>query len=165
MSRRRAMRTPIFAAAGIAVVLNLSGCPDDDDDTDLEAREWRADLEGQPGWEDLGGEGLVVWVEDANQFTTSVEITGDEEGAVRPWHLHFNSCEAGGGIVGDDEDYPRLVIADDGTASETVTIARQIDPDAAYHINVHLSEDELETIIACADVITGDDSPGEGPGY
>jgi hypothetical protein len=150
------MRKAAVAVMGIAAMMNLAGCPDDDDDDDLQTREWSADLEGEPGWEDIGGEALVVWVEEADQFTASIEITGDEEGAVRPWHLHFNTCEAGGGIVGEDQDYPRLFIDEDGNASETVTISRRIDPDDAYHVNVHLSDDELETIIACADVITGD---------
>jgi superoxide dismutase, Cu-Zn family len=153
------MRNVFVHGLALAVVSSLSGCPDDDDDDGVGTLRWRAPLQGEPGWEQLGGEGEVIWVETTNQFTSSVVITGDEPGAVRPWHLHFDSCEAGGPIVGADQDYPRLVIGEDGTDSQTVTIGMRIEPDAPYHINVHLSDAELETIIACADVITGEGRP------
>lgn len=112
---------------------------------------WEADLVGEEGWEQLSGSATVEFTEDETEFDATAQIAGDEDGAVRPWHVHVESCEVGGGIVGDDLDYPRLEVGVEGTAEASVTIMQALDPEAAYHVNVHLDEDL--TIIMCGDLI------------
>jgi superoxide dismutase, Cu-Zn family len=131
--------------------------------------EWQGSVQGVPGWEHLSGQGGVVWIPGVQEFATSMQISGDEPGAVRPWHVHHNSCAAGGVIVGDDGDYPRLSIDADGTASVATIVPTGLSTTAPYHINVHLSDDEMTTIIACGDLTPGTggfQNPGNGlPGY
>jgi hypothetical protein len=65
----------------------------------------------------------------------------------------FNTCAEGGGIVGVDGDYPRLQIGADGSAGATATVPQPLSTGAAYHVNVHLSEAEMDVIIACGDLV------------
>lgn len=113
---------------------------------------WEAVLVGEPGWEHLSGS-AVVQSTSPGSFMASAELAGDAPGAVRPWHVHFNSCAAGGGIVGADGDYPRLEVGADGAATASVTVAQPLAVGAAYHVNVHLSDGDLATIIACGDLV------------
>lgn len=147
------MRTFMTLIVALAVV---GACDDDDPvipDPDPEEFTWEATVTGLDVYEQLQGQGAAEWTEDATEFTTTMEIAGDEPGAIRPWHVHDNTCEVGGGIVGDDMAYTRLVIGEDGTASAADTIPLALDPAADYHINVHLSDEELGTIIACGDLV------------
>jgi superoxide dismutase, Cu-Zn family len=140
--------TCLLAVAGLA----LAGCDGDTTATPVE-REWQAQLSGAVGWEHLGGEATVVFVPGTGSFVAGAELTGDQPGAVRPWHVHFNTCAAGGGIVGQDGDYPRLVVGSDGRATATVAVTQPLQVGALYHVNVHLSNAELATIIACGDLV------------
>lgn len=132
----------------------LAGC--DDDPTEPEPEddefEWIATLQGLEGWQHLSGEAGFVWLEGTAQFTAAASISGDEPGAVRPWHVHHNTCAEGGGIVGADGDYPRLTVGEDGTATATATVPIPVDLTASYHVNVHLSEEEMGTVLACGDL-------------
>ncbi len=128
----------------------LVGC--DTTTTQPLERVWQGQLEGEPGWEHLSGETAVHFVEGTASFIAAAQIAGDEPGEIRPWHVHFNTCAEGGGIVGEDGDYPRLVVDTDGTAVASATVPQSVEPGADYHVNVHLSEAEMGTIIMCADL-------------
>jgi hypothetical protein len=132
-------------------VVALAACPSDPV-TPVPTFEWYGVIVGAAGWEHIEGESGFIWTENAGTFTTAAVIVGDEIGAVRPWHVHYNTCAEGGDIVGADGDYPRLVTDGNGVASVTTTVPVGIDPNVAYHVNVHLSPDELGTIIACGDL-------------
>lgn len=114
--------------------------------------EWEATVVGVDGWEQLLGEATAVAFAGAPQFATTMVLVGDEPGAVRPWHVHHNTCTEGGGIVGADGDYPRLQVDAAGQAQVTTTVPAGLDPAANYHVNVHLSEAEMQVIIACGDL-------------
>lgn len=135
----------------------LAGCGDDDDDTTDQERELSAELVGAPGFEQLSGEATVTWIEGRTGFTADIELSGDDPGQIRPWHVHFGTCETGGAIVGSDEDYSRLEIDDNGTASAVDVIPAPLTTGESYHVNVHLSETEMGTIIACGDLTDGDE--------
>lgn len=113
--------------------------------------DWFGLMEAAEGW-NIQGEAAIQWFDDTTEFTTGAVIAMDEPGAVRPWHVHHNTCDEGGGIVGSDADYPRLVVDESGTAGVVTTVPTVLDPEADYHVNVHLSEAEMETVIACADL-------------
>jgi superoxide dismutase, Cu-Zn family len=146
------MRTFFTLIVAVAVV---GACDDDDSvipDPDPEEFAWEATVTGVEGFEQIQGQGAAEWTENTSEFTASLNVQGDEPGAVRPWHVHDNSCETGGGIVGPAAQYTPLTIGEDGTASAVDAIQIALDPDADYHVNLHLSADDL-TVIACGDLV------------
>lgn len=114
--------------------------------------QWHGFLQAEAGWESLSGQAATAWIEGRQTFVAGAELSGDEAGEVRPWHVHHNTCAEGGGIVGSDGDYPRLVIGAQGEAVVITEVAAGLDPAADYHVNVHLSEEEMDVIIACTDL-------------
>jgi superoxide dismutase, Cu-Zn family len=125
--------------------------------------EWQAEVFGTTGWEHLAGEAAFRWTEGTQTIRAGIALEGDEPGAVRPWHVHHDSCASGGGIVGLDQQYPRLEIDEDGSASVVVDVPIGVDPSGAFHVNVHLSDAELAVIVACGDFSLVGTEPG-GPG-
>src|SRR5690606_24920698 len=87
--------------------------------------------------------------------TVEIELNGTSEGDMHPAHIHMNSVAEGGGIVVTLQP----VDGDTGT-STTVVSALDDDTDITYeelldydgHVNVHLSEAEMGTIITQGDV-------------
>lgn len=169
---------PVRALVAVLVcALTLTACDDDDlvvdpddDDDDPEVFVWDTALEGLEGWEQLSGDAEVTWEEESTQFSAEASIAGDEPDAVRPWHVHDGTCGSGGPIVGEDGDYPRLEVDENGDATASVTVSQALDPTADYHVNVHLADDELETIIACGDLVVDgaglqEDDDDDGDGY
>lgn len=150
------MRT--FFMMAMAGVLSFTVACDDDDsvtpdpDPDPEEFVWEATLVGTEAYAGVQGQGAAAWTEETSEFAATVDIEGDEPEAVRPWHVHENTCEAGGGIVGPAAEYTPLAVGAEGTASAADTISVALDPEADYHINVHLSAEDLETIIACGNL-------------
>src|SRR5690606_19047500 len=98
----------------LLIALGAIGCGDDD--TDDEPQERVAVIEGRQEFAQLSGESSVRWTEGTTGFSATIDIQNDEPGAVRPWHVHFGTCETGGAIVGSDGDYARLQVGADGTA-------------------------------------------------
>lgn len=151
----------------LTVVLVLSACGEDDDDLDDITDDdddgiiddvpttfnWSANLVGVGIYGALSGQAAVIQGVDAQAFSVTASIRNDIAGSVRPWHVHFGTCGSGGAIVGADTAYPRFIIGPDGTAAVTVRVALGLDPAEPYHVNVHLADAELETIIACGDLI------------
>lgn len=131
------------------------GIPDDidDDDGTPAMLAWTATLAPNVGYSGLTGTATVRQDVGAQSFDASASIRGDTPGAVRPWHVHFGNCATGGDIVGGDLTYPRLIVDASGAADASVTIPVALDPVAQYHVNVHLSDAQLGTIIACGDLI------------
>jgi hypothetical protein len=117
--------------------------------------QWRADLTtNDPSLWMLIGTGNVRMNNGEQAFTASVDIRNDDPGVVRPWHVHLGTCDTGGPIVGTDAAYPRLSTGLDGTSAVAVTIRGiALDPNVAYHINIHESELYFTTLIACGDLI------------
>jgi superoxide dismutase, Cu-Zn family len=130
---------------------------------DPQELEWRGPISGAPGWEHLAGEAAFRWTEGTHTFTAGIILSGDEPGAIRPWHVHHNTCAQGGGIVGLDGHYGRLVIGSEGSDAVIAQVPLAIDPAARYHVNVHLSNEALEVIIACGDLVLNGPAPGEQP--
>jgi hypothetical protein len=138
--------------AGVLTALGVLVACDTSTVEPLPQLEWQGDLGGEAGWEHLTGRAAMAWIQGSTTFLAGAEIMGDEAGASRPWHVHHNTCAEGGGIVGTDAQYPRLVINADGHAVVVTEVAGTIDPEADYHVNVHLSEAEMNVVIACADL-------------
>lgn len=85
----------------------------------------------------------------------TVTLRGGLTGGSYPWHVHVGSCGSGGAILGDPDEYPPLVPGNDGMGSVTATFDASLDPGGAYHVNIHRSEEEMATIVACGDLERG----------
>lgn len=142
----------------LIAIAAITGCDDDDDDDldvipgETDVVEWRADLLGVDAYAAIRGEAQVSYTLGAQSFMASIEVLFDEPNVDRPWHVHFGSCATDGAIVGPPEAYPPLMTNADGTDTVSVLVPERVDPAGQYHVNVHLSADQLGTIIACGDL-------------
>lgn len=154
----------------LPVALLALGCTDSDDDdivvvppTDevppdeippSDVLEWRADItSNDPFLWTLFGTANVLMNNGEAAFTASVEIRNDDVGVERPWHVHVGTCGSGGPIVGNDADYPLLSTGLDGASAVAVTLRGiGLDPNVAYHVNIHESDFYFDTLIACGDL-------------
>ncbi|WKN45742.1 CHRD domain-containing protein [Tunicatimonas pelagia] len=103
---------------------------------------------------DIKGEAIFS---QRNNGTTLVELTLQNtiEGGTHPAHIHANTAAEGGGIVIDLNDVDgttgmsrtQVAAFDDGTP---VTYEGLLDYDG--YINVHISDDDLPTIVAQGDI-------------
>lgn len=92
---------------------------------------------------------------DDGSTTVEIELNGTSDGDMHPAHIHLNSAAEGGGIAvtlqpvdGDTGMSTTIVSAlDDETA---ITYEELLEYDG--HVNVHLSEAEMSTIIAQGDI-------------
>lgn len=125
----------------------LVGCDDDDDDI----RRWEADLEGTPAFADVTGTALASTGESRTNVT--VTIAGAPVGGEHPWHIHTGTCATGGPILGNPAAYPFLVPTAGGQDTRSATIDEVLLSVQSYHVNVHASPTDLDTIVACGDLV------------
>lgn len=163
VARFRSVKLSILCAA-----LALGGCWDeagDDDDDDItpppinpdalptpQTTMWQATITGVVGFTNLSGEAFVTWTE-THPFSASITLRGDTPGELRVWHVHFGVCIAPGDIVGVPGAYEPLAIDSAGVATTNARVDFELDVAAPYHVDVHFSPADLETIIACGDLI------------
>ncbi len=93
-----------------------------------------------------GVSGTATLTGEDGQTTVTIEVEGTEEGAVHPVHIHAGTCADLGDVIFPLEDVV------DGM-SETVVEADLADIRALDHaINLHLSEDDMATWVACGNI-------------
>jgi hypothetical protein len=136
---------PLATAAALVTACDLS--------TDLPAPilEWTGEFIAAPGWQIQGGAGML-WVENSRFVTVGLNISEDQPGAQRAWRVRGGMCLDGGPVLGSNDAYEPLIISPTGAAEALADILATPDPNAAYHVAIHLSVDEMETVIACADL-------------
>ncbi len=156
------MRTiALFAAA--LVVAGTAGCvrvhrdpATGNADVDVESplkrgEDWRGTVTGRDVYSTVTGT-VRAHVEGDNTVTTIV-LSGLTPGRQHPWHLHEGTCETGGPIFGHPDAYTPLQVGNDGRAEGTARLVNlKLNEARKYHANVHLSADNLGTIIACGNV-------------
>jgi len=100
--------------------------------------------------------GTATFIENADKSTTvELQLTGTPDGGMHPAHIHFNTAVEGGaiaitlGTVDGTTGFSTVTFSklNDGTA---VTFADMLDFDG--YINVHLSVDQLSTLVAQGDI-------------
>lgn len=136
----------------ITATMALWACGDDENGG-AATRAWNAQIAGLGDHAQIEGEATVRADMETGTFTATVTIRNDNPGDVHPWHVHFGTCESGGDIVGPPTLYPSLLMEIDGTATVETMVVAALDPDVDYHVNVHLSQADLGTIIACGDLV------------
>lgn len=107
----------------------------------------------------LGGVGSYAYLSGDSEALVSggttrarVNLVGSTSGARHPWHIHEGRCTSGGAIVGNPAAYPPLTVGADGRATSNATVAVALNEGRDYHVNVHLSPENLATIIACGNL-------------
>ncbi|HYR06358.1 MAG TPA: hypothetical protein VEQ60_01240 [Longimicrobium sp.] len=71
-----------------------------------------------------------------------------------PWHVHRGTCGVPGGpIVGPDSSYQPVTVAADGSGVRSAEVhGMRLDPTQRYKLDVHRSPDEMDVIVACANL-------------
>lgn len=103
---------------------------------------------------EISGTATVIKFDDTS-ITVELNLINTVAGEIYPAHIHFNSAEEGGEIAitlsevdgATGSSTTHFTALDDG---EPITYTQLLDFDG--HINVHLSETELDVIIAQGDI-------------
>ena len=124
-------------------------------DVDVESptktgEDWKTDLHSTSTIAGIGGTARADVAE--GKTNARITVTGLQPGAVHPWHVHEGNCGSGGKIVGDPSAYTPLTVGSDGTAQSSTVLGVRLEEAAGYHVNVHLSPSQMETIIACGNL-------------
>lgn len=150
----------------LAMIAGLTSCNNDDDsiiDPPSNTKEYTLSEKS-----DSGVSGTVTFTKNDDGSTKVVfDLEGTEDGNMHPTHIHFGNAADGGEIAVSLEaidgatgmSTTEVTELEDGTS---VSYEELIDFDG--YINVHLSADELETIVAQTDI--GENSlTGESVSY
>ena len=139
------MRKLTKAIAPFAVALALvavAGCGGDDDDAGSDdVTVELAEVDGS------GQEGTATLTASGDQTTVTIDIA-DPVSDSQPAHIHEGNC-------GDDlNPTPAFGLPNvaSGTSTTTVDVSLQDLQDSDYAINLHMSDDDLETYTSCGNI-------------
>jgi hypothetical protein len=95
----------------------------------------------------------TTWLaRDGNRMRAQITVENATRGATHPWHVHRGRCGYDDGVVGSANSYSPLKINNDGKASASATIDEAFPTTGDYFVNVHASADNMQTIVACANL-------------
>ena len=135
---------PLLIVAMALAMFAFAGCGSDDDD-DAAGDEVTVELAEEAG---SGQTGTATLTGDGETTTVSIQIDGDPVSASQPAHIHEGSC-------GDDlnpEPAFGLPNVTDGTSEATVEASIETLTGSDYAINLHMSDDDLETYTSCGNI-------------
>jgi Cu/Zn superoxide dismutase len=154
LPREVVMRTAsVSVLLGLALLcLAVTGCGGDDEEgsgggggettTAAAAESITVDL----GEQNSSGEsGTATLTADGEQTTVAVELSG-APATPQPAHIHDGTCATLGDVV-----YP-LTNVENGASETTVDAPLSDLQGADYDINVHESEEMIQTYVACGDI-------------
>lgn len=138
--RALSILTVVFAVALGAFA--LAGCGGDDDEAG--ADEVTVQLNE---FESSGQTGTATLTAEGEQTRVSIQVDDDPVSASQPAHIHEGTC---------DELNPApafgLPNVVDGTSETTVDASLDTLTGGAYAINLHMSDDDLETYTSCGNI-------------
>ena len=147
----RDFKNLLFLFLGLTLVVS---CSDDDDDSGMfvgEKHTFELMSSAVPG---IQGVATFIQNED-NSTTVELQLEGTPVSGSHPAHIHFNTAVEGGGVA------VTLGAVDGDTGFSTVTFSELNDGTAVDYddmisydgyINVHLSSENLATIVAQGDI-------------
>jgi uncharacterized surface protein with fasciclin (FAS1) repeats len=98
-----------------------------------------------------GINGLVIIKGDTRNSTVTVLVQGSPAGGKHPMHIHAGNCGDNGDIVVPLNDLDGTT----GTSRTVVNVPYGTIIGGDHYLNIHLSADAVDTIVACGEVGTG----------
>jgi len=97
---------------------------------------------------DSGESGIATLVEENNQVTVTIIMTGAPENVSQPAHIHLGSCPGIGGI-----QYPLTNILDGDSITTIDATLDQLESELPLAINIHKSVDEASVYVSCGNLV------------
>jgi len=136
------IRTALTSAAVIGTMVVVGGWT-------VAQMKWNATLAPMSG-STIKGTATMVPGKDAGTATATVSITGGKAGAAYPWHVHVGKCPTGG-VFGTGSAYKPISVGKDGSGTSTAELAVASPNGGDYHVNIHASENDMKTLVACGE--------------
>lgn len=133
----------------------LAGCGSDEDDEATAENQIEISLSQQSGSAQSG----KATLSELNETTTRVEIEMTPGGPRQPAHIHRGDCAK----LEQQPEYPLESVAD---GRSTTDVNAKLDDllGGGFVINVHKSDTEIETYVACGEISTSPGAPEPEPG-
>lgn len=116
---------------------------------DIAPTTWQATLVPAPGYPGFAGQAAAV-VSSAGT-DAGIGVSGATPGATHIWALYLGDCGAPGQQIGQNGDYPVLVVSDSGTASAETVLGTELLRDGSYTVVVRVSATDSARM-ACGDL-------------
>jgi uncharacterized surface protein with fasciclin (FAS1) repeats len=97
---------------------------------------------------DSGITGLVIVKGDTRNSTVTVLLQGTPAGGKHPMHFHAGNCDSNGDVVVPLNDLDGTT----GTSRTVVNVPYGKIVSEDHYLNVHLSAEDMGTIVACGEV-------------
>ncbi|MDQ3381996.1 MAG: hypothetical protein M3546_17095 [Actinomycetota bacterium] len=135
----------ITILALMLAVFALAGCGSDDDDEaasdDVTVELSEVDGSGQTGTATLTSDGEMTLV--------SIQIDGDPVSDSQPAHIHEGNC---GDELNPEPLYGLPNVAGGSSEASVEASVDTLTGDDDYAINLHMSDDDLETYTSCGNI-------------
>jgi uncharacterized surface protein with fasciclin (FAS1) repeats len=95
-----------------------------------------------------GINGLVIVKGDTRNSTVTVLMQGTPAGGKHPMHFHAGNCDSNGDVVIPLNDLDGTT----GTSRTVVNVPYGTIVGGDHYLNIHLSADDMGTIVACGEV-------------
>lgn len=131
----------LFATLLVAGVA-FAGCGGDDDEAGGD--EVTVDLAESMG---SGQTGTATLTADGEQTTVLIDVDGDPVSDSQPAHIHEGTCD-------DLNPAPAFGLPNvaDGTSETSVDASLETLTSGTYAINLHMSDEDLETYTSCGNI-------------
>jgi hypothetical protein len=90
--------------------------------------------------------------ENADRARAHVTISNAVPGGKHPWHVHRGRCGSDQGIFGPADAYDPLEVGNNGRADSEAELSVPSPRSGEFFVNVHASEKNMATIIACGNL-------------
>lgn len=150
------MKTCLKAFVLALLVLPMTSCSNDDDDVIITGPTGESYVYDLGSVADPSISGTATFIENNDGSTTiELQLTGTPAGGMHPAHIHYNTAAETGdialtlGTVNGDTGFSSITTSElnDGTS---ISYEELLDFDG--YINVHVSADNLSTLVAQGDI-------------
>jgi hypothetical protein len=141
---------------GACALALLAGCGSDDENEATSEGEIQIALTQQSGSAQTG----VATLTEVNESTTRVDIdmTPAQGGESQPAHIHRGDCLR----LEKQPEYPLESVMDGKSTSEVNAPVDEL-MGGGFAINVHKSDAEIDTYVACGEIASGSGAPEPDP--
>ena len=108
---------------------------------------WSTTLESMNGSK-IKGTATLAAGSAAGTSVATVSITGGKANTTYPWHVHVGKCPTGT-VFGPPSAYKPVAAGADGAGTSTANLTVAVPASGDYHLNIHASETDMKTIVAC----------------